>query len=362
MSDNKPQVIITADSAEILQKKTAWSEVGLTVHNLNINLKAKADQALAKLVMLPQNIDHVKVCEENLKLCKAELASIESDRKAFTSKLDAVTAGLMAHEKMVKDAIPAFQQAIIKVKAEYEAEQLYKKQAVEREKLAKEAAVNKVNQFYAGVRDLIANTCQKAYEYALGAGNVTEAKLPAYLNKVKAKFGKEAFEINPIAIGEHYEYAIKVADLPSCDDLLAFYHKSVDNKFEFYAVALKNKEAAIKAAKEQADKEALERAEALKSAEIAAKLETIATSEAEVVSDVKGLKKVYAIDMDDSEANSLLIIAAFVTNFNLVKDGIRTKNWFNVSVSQMGAALAWYKNKDENFKCSGINFKTVDKL
>ena len=81
-----------------------------------------------------------------------------------------------------------------------------------------------------------------------------------------------------------------------------------------------------------------------------------------VVSDIKELKKSYAIDMDDTEQNAILIIAAFVTHFNIAKEGVRVKSMFKLSVEQMGAALAWMKNKDENFSHTGINFKINDKL
>jgi flavin reductase (DIM6/NTAB) family NADH-FMN oxidoreductase RutF len=34
----------------------------------------------------------------------------------------------------------------------------------------------------------------------------------------------------------------------------------------------------------------------------------------------------------------------------------------NLKVEQMAASLAWSKNKDDKFACTGINFVLIDKL
>lgn len=359
-----PQVIITADSEAVLAKKKAWSEVGLIVHNANIQLTEKAKEAISLLIP-PKTIDEVSAAESTLKDVKSKLSIIELERKAVTSKFDAVTSALMTHEKLVKDSLPAFQNAIISIKKAHEQEQAQIKFKAEAEKRLKEVCLNMLNNSYSKAKDMVADVCQKAYEYALGAGNVTEAKLPAYLTKVKAKYKAEDFKINcPTTMPEEmFTECWKQLDMPSEIDMLAYFHRAVDAKFEFYSVAIKNKDAAIKMAKEVAEKEAAERAEELANQAVATRLEVIATSaDVTIDSGVKELKKFYALDMEDTEQNALLIIAAFVSNFNTAKDGVRVKSMFKLSVEQMGAALAWMKNKDENFKCSGINFKINDKL
>ena len=361
---NLPQIIITADSEVILNKKKAWSEVGLTVHNTNLQLEEKAKEALEILTkMTPKNIDQINGAEVILKDVKAKLAIIELERKAVTSKFDQVTSALMTHEKSVKDALPAYTNAIVAIKKAHEAEQEKIRQAEQKEKQEKEAAINYINKAYTDIKSMVADQCQKAFEYALNK-SIEGDRLASYITKVKANKTEKDFTIvKPVEMRQDFfDGAWAYLDTPSPADFVTYFHKEVDKQFEFYVVALKNKDAAIQANKEAAERAALALQEDLANRNVAARLETIATSTAEIVSDVKELKRKYELDMTDSEANALLIITAFVTNFAQVKDGIRTKAWLNMSVSQMGAALAWYKNKDDKFTCTGINFKTVEKL
>ena len=361
---NLPQIIITADSEVVLKKKQAWSEVGLTVHNANLRLEARAKEAIAQLTP-PKTIDDISIAEAVLKDVKLKLTSIETERKAVTSKFDQVTSALMLHEKAVKDALPAYQNSIIAIKKVHEAEQAKVLLKQEAEKRLKETCINGLNADYNRMKDQVANICQKAYEFALGEGKVTEAKLSAYISKVKAKLKLEDFAfVCPTLIPiEMFDTCYGEMDMPDQISMLAYFHRAVDVKFEFYSVAIKNKDAAIKMAKEVAEKEAAERADELANQVVATRLEVIATSTDAVIDNgVKELKKSYAIDMEDTEQNALLIMAAFVTNFNAAKEGVRVKSMFKLSVEQMGAALAWMKNKDENFSHTGINFKINDKL
>lgn len=361
MENNLPQVIITASDEVILKKKQAWSEVGLTVHNANIQLKAKADEALAMMVA-PTTIDEMVAAETVLKAVKAKLGVIEADRKLVTGQFDKVSAALMLHEKAVKDAIPSFQTAIINIKKAHEAEQAKLRQAQEAERLAKEQAINFVNEAYSNMQALIADQCQKAYEY--GLNNISEEKLAAYLKKVKAKLTLKEFTLNrPESITiDNFNHALVTTEMATAEMMLEHFQVKLDEKFQFFSVALKNKEAAIQAAKEKTEREELERAERLANANVAARLETIATSEAEISSDIRELKRKYEIDMPDTESSALLIITAFVTNFAAVKDGVRVKSYLKLDVTQMGAALAWLKNKDNAFTFTGINFKVTEKL
>lgn len=359
---NLPQVIITAESEVILKKKQAWSEVGLTVHNTNIRLENRAKEAIAQLTP-PQTIDDISIAEAVLKDVKLKLASIESERKAVTGKFDQVASALMAHEKSVKDALPAYQNSIIAIKKAHEAEQAKQAALIAAERLAKENAINTINKAYNDMKSLVADQCQKAYEHALNKG-ITIDKLAAYLKKVKANKGENDFTIKVDELTpELFKYAYDAVQMASPADMLAYFHRAVDAKFEFYEVALKNKDAAIEASKANEVLEQQKRLEELANAQVAARLETISTStDAVIDSGIKELKKKYEIDMDDSEASALLIITAFVTNFKEAQNGVRVTKWMNLSIGQMGAALAWMKNKDEAFSFTGINFKTVDKL
>lgn len=360
---NLPQIIITADSEVVLKKKAAWSEVGLTVHNANIALEQKAKEALSLLV-LPKTIDDINAAESNLKDVKTKLSIIELERKAVTSKFDAVTSALMTHEKLVKDALPAYTNAIVAIKKIHEAEQAKLKAEAEAEKQWKEQAVNFIHAEFNRFRDLIADQCQKAYEYALGK-DISPDVLGAYLVKVKANKTEKDFTIfKPEKMTQLlFDFALKQVDMVSPADMLITFHCEVDKKFEFYNVALKNKEAAIQASKEAELAAQAERLAVLANANIATRLETIATStDAVVDSGIKELKKKFAIDMPDDDQSALLIITAFVTNFAAAKEGVRVKSMMSLSIGQMGTALAWLKNKDNAFSFTGINFKIDDKL
>lgn len=362
---NLPQIIITADSEAVLAKKKAWSEIGLAVHNANLSLEAKAKAAIDLINgTIPKSIDEVLGAETVLKEVKATINSIESKRKEITSKFDKVSSALMTHEKLVKDALPAYQNAIIAIKKDYEAQQAKKALEEAAERKAKEDAINYINKCYNDMKNMVSEQCQKTYEYALNKP-VTVEKLKSYLIKVKeTKTEKDFTIIQPDNISlSNFSHAFKQVDMAAPADMLAYFHRAIDEKFKFYEVALKNKDAAIKAAHEQAEKEAAERAEELANAAVANRLETIATSiDTTFDNGVKELKKKYEIDMEDNEASALLIITAFVTNFKEAKEGIRVKSMMALSIAQMGSALAWMKNKDNAFSFTGINFKTVEKL
>lgn len=366
---NLPQVIITAESEVILKKKQAWSEVGLTVHNTNLALEAKAKEAIGLLIP-PITIDQIQEAELTLKDVKNRLSVIESERKAVTGKFDQVASALMLHEKSVKDALPAYQNSIIAIKKAHEADQAKVLAAQAAWNLAKENAINTINKAYNDMKSLVADQCQKAYEFALnrkkdGKPNpIMPDALQAYLKKVKANKGENDFTIKVDELTpELFKYAYDAVQMASPADMLAYFHRAVDAKFEFYEVALKNKDAAIEASKANEVLEQQKRLEELANAAVAARLETISTStDAVIDSGIKELKKKYEIDMDDSESSVLLIITAFVTNFKEAQNGVRVTKWMNLSIGQMGSALAWMKNKDEAFSFTGINFKTVEKL
>ena len=363
MSD-KPTVILTADSEVVLKKKQAWSEVGAIVHNANIDLEQKAKEVLVLLIP-PTTIDEVAAAEATLKEVKLRLGIIEADRKMVTSKFDTVTSALMAHEKSVKEALPAYSASIIAIKKAHEAEQAKVQAAINKDKAEKEAAINYMNKAYVDMKTEVARICQAAYEHALGKGNITEAKLPKYLDAVRAKKTAKDFVIAPIPGGspELFDYAYNAIDMAPPELMLNYFYKQLEIKFEFFNVALKNKEAAVLAAKQKEDADAAERAEELANSQMAARLETIATTTDAVVNDgIKELKKKYELDLPDTEQNAILIMTAFITNYASVKDGVRVKSMRSLSVEQMGTALAWLKNKDDKFTFTGINFKITEKL
>jgi len=362
------QVIVTADSEAVLEKKKQWAEVGLVVHNANISLQTKAEDLKARLIA-PTSIDQVTEAEGVLKEINGELNALIAERKVTTSRFDKVSEALMKHEKSVKESIPAFQNAIIKLKQEAEKIKNAERAKEEAIRKAKEDAIKFVNESFKKMQDLVAVRCQEAYEFALNnpktKKSIEESKIASYIEKCKAKLTEKDFTlVKPDNISqENFDAAKLFVDMPEPKDLLAYWDKQMNVKFEFYTVALKNKEAAIQAsqkAKEEADRL---RAEELSQRNVAAELEAASmSSEVTIDNGIKDLKKKYEVDLEDTEQNAILIMTAFVTNFGQVKDGVRVTKWSNLSVSQMGAALAWLKNKDDRFEFGGIKFKLTDKL
>lgn len=361
---NLPQIIITADSEAVLEKKKIWSEVGLVVHNANITLAAKAKAALDLLNgAVPKNINEILGAEVVLKQVKLTLTETETERKDVTSKFDAVTKALMVHEKAIKDAIPAYEAAIISIKKADEQAREQARLAEQKIKQDQEFAITNINQQSTAIESLIAEQCQKAYEHALNT-NITIEKLGEFLEGFKSKMPANKLTLNkPVTITqENWDYAFKYLDAPNYEDYRALFVGEVTRKFEFYETALNNKEAAIALSKESEARKEAERAEELANKNVAAHLETIAQPIPVFSSSTKDLKKKYEVDLPETDANAVLIITAFLTNYQLVKDGIRVSQAFNLSVKQMASALAWYKNKDENFSATGIKFKTTEKL
>ncbi|MEK6885145.1 MAG: hypothetical protein AABY22_36275 [Nanoarchaeota archaeon] len=139
---------------------------------------------------------------------------------------------------------------------------------------------------------------------------------------------------------------------------------ALKNQFEFYNIAIKNKEAALKLQKENADKAAADLAAETAAKETAAKLAAISvthTTPAVVTAEIKGLKKSWDVEVSDDKESAIKIIAAFVGNIQLCEEKLRVKSWLNLSVQQMASALAAVKKNDEAFEC-GVKFKLVEKL
>lgn len=134
-------------------------------------------------------------------------------------------------------------------------------------------------------------------------------------------------------------------------------------KFEFYSIALKHKESSIaQAQKEQGEKlSAITKDKEMVSA--AAALDAHAsTYEVQKTVQAKGLKQEWKVQMGDDEKSIFAIMHAFITNYDACKGGVRVKSLMNLSVEQMAGSLAWAKNKDDKFACTGINFVLIDKL
>lgn len=355
---------------EIAKKATAWSNFGVIITNSEFQFQARAQAIIAKLKK-PTKPSELKEAEESLKAVKQEMQKLVEDRKGITTRFDSVASRLMAPEKLIASALPEIERAMLAVK-KAEQEELNKARYKNDElKSIREQYLNLIVKMDKEYRDKISAQVSKAFEYALGAGDVKMDGLPAFLDKVKVAkgFNEIDFTYDRPEIALKYATKEEVINiwkevdktiLPG-KDYLAIYHKALSDQFEFYSAALKNKEGAIKLQKENAEREEAKRKQEAEAHEVANKLSAIATTTAEIVSATKPLKEYYEVDMEDTEANAIKIIAAFVGNFELCRGGVRVKSLLKISVEQMASALAWVKNRDDKFEC-GVKFIKKEKI
>lgn len=355
---------------EVAKKATAWSNFGVIITNSEFQFQARAQAIIAKLKK-PLKPGDLKEAEETLKAVKQERQKLIDDRKKITTRFDSVASRLMAPENLIASALPEIENAMLAVK-KAEQEELNKARYKNNElKSIREQYLNLIVKMDKEYRDKISAQVSKAFEYALGAGDVKMDGLPAFLDKVKVAKGFSEIDFTydrpelPLKYSSKEEVIniwkeVDKTILPG-KEYLAIYHKALSDQFEFYSAALKNKEGAIKLQKENAEREEAKRKQEAEAHEVANKLSAIATTTAEIVSATKPLKEYYEVDMEDTEANAIKIIAAFVGNFELCRGGVRVKSLMKISVEQMASALAWVKNKDDKFEC-GVKFIKKEKL
>jgi hypothetical protein len=347
--------------AEVAKKMEVWAGVGKLVHDTNIQLKSDAEAITNELSILPTEIAHVPVAEATLKESKKRLTELQNKRKAVTAKFDTVTSALMAHEKAVEAALPLYTQAITDLKRK-EAERIAAEQArIEAEKRMRELVSVYLDREYTAKKDLCSELSQKAFEFALTTDIKPEA-IEAFLKKLDSRFNAEQFTIvcQPNMNADVFAELWKQKDMPALELWKTHYTGELKRKFEHYAVHYANKEAAIEQQRKAEEAAKAEREEELQRKELSAKLETHTAVVVETA--VKPLKQKYAVDEPDTETAALRIMAAFMTNFKMVRDGIRVKSMMKLSIGQMADALAWYKNQlDDKFEC-GVNFKVEEKL
>lgn len=365
------EIKATQPTSEELDKKAkAWSNFGIIITNSEFQFQARAQAIIAKLKK-PTKPEELKEAEETLKACKQEAKKLYEDRIALTQRFDSVASRLMAPEKTLAVAFPEIEKAMLEVK-KIEQEQINKARYTSEEKKSiREQYLNLVVKMDKEYRDKISTKVSKAFEYALGAGDVKLDGLSAFLDKVKIAKGFSEIDFTYDRPDIHLKYITKEEAIAIWQEVdktiipatqyIAIYHKALADQFEFYSAALKNKEGALKLQKEQAERDEEKRKQEAQAHEVANKLSAIATTTAEVVSTTKPLKEYYEVDMEDTEQNAIKIIAAFVGNFELCRGGVRVKSLLKISVEQMASALAWVKNKDDKFEC-GVKFIKKEKL
>lgn len=358
----------------ISEKRNNWANLGEKTHFAEITLQEKAVLIHSKLI-IPKSIEEIPSAEASLKQAKQEANALIEERKLLTGIFDKLTDRLRKPEKALFETIfPEAEKALLSLKQQQKANNERAEAKNKELKSLRENVAKWINDAEFAFKNRINKQCTFAYNYALGEGNIDEKTYSEYYKAVEAKLKPEEFvvpkmhpQLITVSIEEYnliwdeLSLQIKPASFyvgsPS-----SLYESTLSKTFEFFTIALKNKEAAIEQQKTKAAEEAaaLEKENANKNA--AATLASVAVPlDKNEGPKAKDLKTVYELDMEENETSMLAIMSAFAANFELTREHRKAKE-FSFNVGQMAACLVKVKNKDEKFECSGIKFKQVDKL
>lgn len=350
-------------------KRAAWGELGVKIAKIDFQLQARAQQSIAKL-KTPKTIEEVVEAERLLKEVKAEANAISTDRKAITGPVDRRLAELMLPEKSFAEPVKHVETAIIAVKKADEEKRRQENLKLEAKQKCREMLIMHKNNQDSIFKNSILERVNKVYLYALE--NISLTELEEFLKNIAIpRFKAEDFVIGypkntfvQYVTEDEYMVLCKECITMAYDakQYLAIYENDLRAKFSDFEVALNNKAEALRQAEQEKVNKAAEIAAQAQHANVAAKLDTIASSSAVVTSTTKALKQSYAVDMPETVENAIAILTAFTANLSLCLPELNVSKWFSFTPSQAAAALSKVKNKNEDFNPSGINFKTVDKL
>lgn len=360
----------------IIEKKSvAFASYAVESHNLLSSLQTEAAKVIANLSDLPTKIEQITEAETVLKASKAKQKEIAASRLAQTSKLDKFFENFMAPEKSITAAVPAYEQAIIKLKNnKATADQLEANKIADLKRL-KELFLTHVNNtkaaYESSIAEYIANRFSYALKHARDASTITvdgkDMPLADYLMKCQCSKKLSDFEIHiPAAASVHHDVTTVWRD--TCFDnvyldgkiMLGKFEGDLKDKFKYFGIALKDKEKALAHNEAQMNDTKEQAATQAEQQNVGARLQATA-SVLDNGPAVKPLNEKFEIDMPSSEKNAITIMVAFTTNIDKVRGKVKA-DWMKLSVAQMGAALAAVKNDDNNFSVSGITFKTIQKL
>jgi hypothetical protein len=365
-TENKSLVVIDNEMAE--KKRSAWGNLGVQIYESEMKLQARAQQALAK-IKIPTKIEEVANAEKLLKELKSEANAISTDRKAITSKFDDVSKRLMEPEKSFAPALEPMEKAIITLKkADQERQQ---KENLKHQKVAecREFLIKTKNNADAAFKTKINEKIAKVYEHALGKGEIDMDMLPEFILFAKTRMYEADFKIE-YPLNTFSDYVTSDEYIKMCNEILIIsaepylnqYKNDLDAKFVDYEVALKNKDQALAAAKQEQEAKAIEIKVEKVNADTTAVLQTMSVETPVVSMGLKELKQSFVVDMPETEDSVFKIAAAFAQYKHLTLPELNVTKWLSLTISQMATALAKVKTKDNAFAPTGIVFKTVDKL
>lgn len=367
---------MTTDLTLPENKKSNWLKTAERSHALDISLQSKSSAIIVALSTLPTLItaEAISGYEANLKKTKQDISDLCAERMEFTSILDTVKASKMKFEKEAAAALPPFETALLKCKQEKKKIDDLAQAKVNEIAALRLSFANHITQQRALMESSIVTQVAKMFEVAITTKTQPE-RIETYLalnmnTLTEADFKPAKYNGGaPIYITKE-ESAIIMQDIWSANiispiAMVEEYQSQLKAKFEFYSISLKQSEAALAlSASESAAAIAAINDDSLNQ-QVADKLQTVSaplTTSIEVKT--KSIKKVWRLDMIDSEQTAITILSAFVANWALCKPHLRLKDaaLMNLSIKQMGGALVSVKEADEAFSVSGIVFKVEEKL
>ena len=353
--------------AILQQKREAWGQMGVAVHQMEMQLQVEAQGYLRPLEVIPTKVEDLPDAESRLKEAKSGFTKIQDKRKEITSKFDAVAARLMQPEKSFADPIKVYSDAIIGLKRI--AEDARKKQEMmQHEKNScdtyfKTKRISIISELSQRVTDLVA----KAYNHALNESTPLD-RIEEYQKKCIDSVTVKSFQYTLPTFPTVYMTpdeveSVKAKYFPiNVMDYVMDYSKQMHYKFSDYSIAIQNKEAALALAHKQQQEEKEKAEQIAQQQRMAAKIESASFEPVIEPVDVKALKHTYVVDMDETMESFLAIMAAFSANLHLCKKFLKVNKWFAFTAAQAATALGKAKIEDNNFAPAGITFKMIDKL
>lgn len=349
------------------KRRAAWGGLGVQVYHGELSLQLEKQNAIKALIN-DVNTKNIKEAEESLSIVKKKLEKLISNRTSITEKLDTVKKRLMENEKELELEVQKNIAEIILVKKHYQEEQKTKENKQKELKAVESKVRIYIADMHSAYLQAQAKLIKDAYDHALKE-KISVDKIDEYKKKICARITPQNRSTPSPSVKFVYndqdtiDAEIKKHFRPwTAQQYIDGFNNDLNNKFSDWELALKNSEIATKNNQIEFDENVNAIEQDKKQEEIHAKLD----SQVYITEDtgIKKIKTLWKIANEETWDNAISICVAFIVNkTDCIKSfGDRLKKPFNLSVFQMGNALAGLKNEDEAFECTGIEFKQIEKL
>jgi hypothetical protein len=306
----------------------------------------------------------IKPYEDIIKTLKQDEKRIQEGRKNITSKFDDVRDRLSLPEKTIKTYYQTIEKHLIQLK-KLEEIQRRKLEEQERKILAfKRDRMNAYNDEVLAFKKHILSHIKQLYNTALDT--ISPLDLDEFIeshqwdfneHRCRNTFNHSFLDDNETKINR------EIFSKWDSEDFVGYFLSEFKIAFKNFDIDILHKEEARKES-ERSSKEAEKIAEDTKQLDdVEVILETsVSRPVISLSGSTKALKKVYEINMSDTDETMASIIRAFFGNFVSCMANIKRGSKFDISIGDMGKSLCALKNKDNNFQPDNIIFKQIEKL